>query len=545
MDRQRQLYNQYYHDCDWQGKTKFLRAHIVTTPIKKKRRAAPTTNIKEKKYNHEYTLSDQYGQVHIICIKFFTTCLQVTKHRAHHAMKTISVNPTAIDRRGKHPSGNKTKPNDETFVNEYFKRFPTFESNRNEAEPELATKRFLAPSVNIAKMYREYKKLCENEKRTILSESVFRALFKEKHLKIKRKSKRETCKMCTDFEQNVAVDAAKREHHRRAIIMKKTFEADVKRAIESDGLVSCLTFELEKILQTPILKSSNKAFFKRPLWTYNLCIYNEIDKQAYMYVWCETVASRGPEEIASCLIYHLKHRLPGDTRNVVLYSNKKYCNLKLILLLKKFLCDQQTEIFSIEQKFFMSGHTYNGCDASFTYIENKRRKIENGVFDVNDWISLIRTSKRILPKFIVTEMAASNFYSCENLLNCSVQRKEAINGDPINWSLIRKIINNADQPLSLIVRMDGDDEKQQKLVDISKNEFSSELFDELQLKQAAKPRITKAKYSDLMDLLKYIPAKYHEFYKKLEYSDTVRDYGLVSDDDSDDADGDGDDDDDA
>lgn len=97
-------------------------------------------------------------------------------------------------------------------------------------------------------------------------------------------------------------------HHDSVAKKKSEFHDDVKEARESNGEVECFTFDLQKTLETPSL-STSVAYYSRQLWTYNLCIYNEVTGKAYMYMWSENVASRGANELGSCLIKHLQENI--------------------------------------------------------------------------------------------------------------------------------------------------------------------------------------------------------------------------------------------
>lgn len=43
------------------------------------------------------------------------------------------------------------------------------------------------------------------------------------------------------------------------------------------------------------------------MWTYCLGIHNLANNNVYWFVWNESIASQGSLEIASCLLYFLKH----------------------------------------------------------------------------------------------------------------------------------------------------------------------------------------------------------------------------------------------
>lgn len=64
--------------------------------------------------------------------------------------------------------------------------------------------------------------------------------------------------------------------------------------------MTVISFDLMKTLPTPVI-STGLVYYKRQLWTYCFGIHNLSTKEAYMYVWNEAVASRGPEEVGSCI----------------------------------------------------------------------------------------------------------------------------------------------------------------------------------------------------------------------------------------------------
>lgn len=124
------------------------------------------------------------------------------------------------------------------------------------------------------------------------------------------------------------------------------------------------------MFETPKL-SSNSAYYKRQLSTFNLCIHDDTHNRSYMYIWHEAMASRGPEEITSYLIYHFNHYLPEICRHIILYSDScggQNRNIKTFVMLSQFL-EKNAKLQSITQHFFRSGHSYNVCDRKFGIIE--------------------------------------------------------------------------------------------------------------------------------------------------------------------------------
>ena len=89
-------------------------------------------------------------------------------------------------------------------------------------------------------------------------------------------------------------------HKARAKRAYEELKKDTQRAQEDQRIV-CLCFDLQQALPTPHL-SSGSVFYKRQLYTYNFCIHDVGTGEACMYMWSESTAGRGSEEMASCLV---------------------------------------------------------------------------------------------------------------------------------------------------------------------------------------------------------------------------------------------------
>lgn len=307
-----------------------------------------------------------------------------------------------------------------------------------------------------------------------MSANIFREIFKsEYNLSFKRRHT-DTCRTC---DENVIgmkgllvkparkVELALNQVQHIALKDKTNleFSNDVKRAKESKQKLRVLTFDLQKTLETPSI-STSVAYYKRQLWTYNLCIYDEGEARAYMYVWSEDVASRGGQEIGSCLIKHLKNYASNVTE-IILYSDScggQNCYIKVAMILKKYLHDLITDesLQIITQKFFVSGHSYNSCDRCFGIIEKKRKKC-SGIYTPSDWVNLIQNSKKSEPKYNVIVMVKNDFISSVELESIIVNRKKNVNKEKINWFDFRSLIYRKDEPY--IINVVCEDEIEQKI----------------------------------------------------------------------------------
>lgn len=539
IDRQKEIFDTYYQKMCWTQKTLFIRGSVKRAPVKtKKSDAYPIIPTKSKKFNQTYSLLDENGVEHVVCRDFFLTCLQVTPSRVFNALKTLDKNPSANEKRGKNAPANKTSDEKKNGVRQFIDSIPKYESHYCRSS---SSKKYLHHALNLKKLYAEYKSTYSDRNQPFVTESIFREIFNtEYNLSFKRRHT-DTCRTCDEFQvglksalvTTMRKDEIRQSHELHLKLVEKTktdFQNDVKRAVESDGKIIVLTFDLQKTLETPSL-STSVAFYKRQLWTYNLCIYDEGAKRAYMYIWSENVASRGGQEIGSCLLKHLKEF--GTVANeIVLWSDScggQNRNIKVTMLLKKYLHDltpeQSPEV--IKQKYFVSGHSYNSCDRCFGMIE-KKRKVSTEIYTPNHWIDLIRDTKKSSPQFHVTIMRENDFVSSMELQSVIVNRKKNIEGNKINWFEFRSLTYRKNEPYFLSFACE--DEKEQK-INIKKKKSTDESFTNCDLPtlHPGGKTISKPKFDDLMQLMKFVPPEQHDFFNSLKYECHAEDYGLASD----------------
>lgn len=269
-----------------------IRSSVRREAVKtKKSTLNPVTPQKNKKFYQTFFLLDTQGVEHQVCGNFFFTVLQVNRFRCASALKSMQSNPGATDNRGHSSSVNKTHDNDIKFLKEFINKFSKYESHYG---CSVNKKLYLSPSLNQIKMYREYKLICDFQGRKSVSESKFRDIFNYEFNLSFKSLKKDTCKVCDQFQmimkcctsqqqQNEQIEREKQLHHKKVLEVKNQFDADVLYSKTDENKTACITFDLQKTLPTPSL-STNVAYYKRQLWTYNLCIYDEVSKTAYMYV---------------------------------------------------------------------------------------------------------------------------------------------------------------------------------------------------------------------------------------------------------------------
>lgn len=290
--QQKSIFETYYNDCSWTPKTLFIRSSVKTKDVQKKKSVLfPIIASKKRMFNYEYNLQDSHGISQQVCRHFFVNCLQVTPTRINHALKTAIKNPSAKESRGSSAPVNKTNETQKDQVKQFINSIPAYESHYGRKETQ---KKYLHHNLNIIKLYREYCSIMEFRQLNAVSEHIFREIFNtEFNLCFKRRHT-DTCKCCDEFDAKMSssivpenakkeIEKQKKNHLDLVETTNRSFREDVEHAIDSMENIFVLTFDLQKTLETPSITTS-VAFYKRQLWTYNLCIYDEVDKKGQSYV---------------------------------------------------------------------------------------------------------------------------------------------------------------------------------------------------------------------------------------------------------------------
>ncbi|KAK3924786.1 Adenine deaminase [Frankliniella fusca] len=148
----------------------------------------------------------------------------------------------------------------------------------------------------------------------------------------------------------------------------------MKEEAENDPPLRVLVFDLEQVLETPLL-STGAAFYLKQLSTFNLTVYDTTTKITHCYMWCEVDGNRGANEIASCLYYHCLDSVPDTVKKIVLFSDSTTGQNRNSILAAMFLTLVQVHasVASVEHVFLEVGHTrmeYPSC--KFAVVEMKR-----------------------------------------------------------------------------------------------------------------------------------------------------------------------------
>lgn len=285
-ERQEEIFQSFYENSNATQKTLFLRSVVAMTPIgNAKEKFFPLPKLKNKQFKCAYKFMDKKGVAQQVCRDFATNVLQVPPGRLYRAAKSAGSNPSAMEKRGKATPKNKTSEEARVGVKNFIQLFPKYQSHYGRAKSQ---KQYLSPGLDLETMYKMYTESCTLKEREPVSNYMFRDIFKKEfNLSFKRRHT-DTCKTCDRLAVSLKDESSSAEtitklkeeqtaHHKLCERIKAVWEHDIEEA-QDDNTVAVLTFDLQKALATPTL-TTNIAYYKRQLWTYNLCVYDEVQKK--------------------------------------------------------------------------------------------------------------------------------------------------------------------------------------------------------------------------------------------------------------------------
>uniref|UniRef100_A0A1B6KFA9 Uncharacterized protein n=1 Tax=Graphocephala atropunctata TaxID=36148 RepID=A0A1B6KFA9_9HEMI len=279
------------------------------------------------------------------------------------------------------------------------------------------------------------------------------------------------------------------------------------------------SFDLQKALPFPILTCST-AYYKRNMYVYNLGCHDLSTNSGYMYVWNEITASRGSQEIASCVIEHLRNRSSAKhLEHVVMFSDScggQNRNIKMSLAVMHHIQSAESTIKTVDHKFMVSGHSFLPNDADFGVVE--RFVHGKTIYVPEDWYNAILKSKRKKP-YVVKVMDQTEMFSTNSLEKSITRRKKNEQNDKVSWFNIQWLRYVKEQPFQIFYKESLNDDLPFLTLNIAPAKKGGRLTNLnrvlIEPLFSSPQKVTALKKRDMMDLLKFIPPVHHGFFNSL------------------------------
>lgn len=234
-------------------------------------------------------------------------------------------------------------------------------------------------------------------------------------------------------------------------------------------------------------------------------------------MWDESLASRGAQEIGSCLLHYLRNFV--QHKNLIMYSDQcggQSRNIKMALLCHMITDSPEFTVERIDHKFYISGHSYLPCDRDFGLVTRQKKYFPN-IYIPSHWKDVVLAARKSKP-FKIVEMKREDFVSTKNLEKNICNRKVATDGSKMEWLKIQWLLFHKIHPYTIYFKYSNNDDVLFASTDLKKR--TSKALTECELEQMyPKGRaITKEKKKDLLSLMDFVPPIYHTFYENLKIS---------------------------
>ena len=309
-------------------------------------------------------------------------------------------------------------------IHQFIRTLPVMSSHYSRAKAPHA--QYLPFGGNVSSLYQEYLVFMEVSHPHVatVKESFFRSVFTRSYNIRFAHPKVDECNFCCELD--VKISSASDGEAKEALKEKKQKhldEAEAARVLlndpdnttEREGF-RAIAIDLQQ--QQPIPKMPvNRSYYTSKLWFLNFCIFDLTKNTPHMFVWDETVAKRGPNEIGSCILRWLKH--VRETEGKVIDTLRIFCDNcagqnKNIFNVVLFLQQIQKKLLNrVEFSFLVSGHSFLPCDRTFGVIEKMYRR-HSYICSTQKYTHLLQSAGK-KKKFDVFEMRREHFYDIKAL----------------------------------------------------------------------------------------------------------------------------------
>ena len=249
-----------------------------------------------------YLPSDVSGDVVRVCRVMFLNTVNVAERQVRTTLEKLTTtgNLQPENRGGRPQVQQQRDERVRRLVKSHIDRFPRTESHYCRAD---TTFEYLSSESTLTKMFKMY--LDEHTPEDAISFSFYFRVFRKLNLKFTR-PKKDLCGICEGFRNGTEEEkAALRTKYEKHILEKVTVR-QIKKDVQEENNRKMLvaSFDLQQVIFLP---RSNRCevFYKRRLSCYNFSIYNIKSTEAHCFLWNESIAGRGANEIASHLATYL------------------------------------------------------------------------------------------------------------------------------------------------------------------------------------------------------------------------------------------------
>ena len=457
-----------------------------------------------------YSLPDGQGKFVRVCKKVFQNTFDVNDKKIRVLIEKKKMGETCYnDRRTRHAAPKFSEP-DRVLVKNHINMIPREVGHYSRAKSQ---KEYLSPDLNIHRLFKAFTQIHSD---SLVTYKFYRSVFiKDFPNLCFHRPRVDTCSTCDKLDCQIKANIESSQsakiqlelHHRKAERAREVLKQDTIESQDPESSKCCISMDLQQVMFVPSLTHSD-MFYLSQLSCYNLGVHIGDTNEAYMCMWHEGVASRGANEIASCLLHIVNRGLTPKKHLVIWCDNCGGQNKNRILLFTLIFLVANGIFHTIEQKFLVSGHSFMPCDRDFALVE-KRKKVTKA-YVPSDLHAIVK-SARYTPPFTIVDMTSCGVWDLKRAAD------EYINTTKLNISKAAVIKIEVANPTLIKINTSFSDLQEGEHVNVlRKGKTLDGLKQANILKLSPESKVSENKKISLRGMIPYLQNPEHQrFYKQL------------------------------
>ncbi|CAH1114826.1 unnamed protein product [Psylliodes chrysocephalus] len=251
-EERKSICKKYWILASYERKKDFILYNVTSHVPSSKRPRKENARRRQNYKNYHFNKDTEQLQV---CQNFFIKTLCISNRVILSAFegKDEMGHFRSIDKRGRKPPANKTKPEVIAKVKTHIESFPAMESHYTRKSSE---RKYLDCNLSITKMYDLYKQQLQQGGDTkIVSLITYRRIFCDNYNLSFFHPKKDQCLICSRYQQASPEEKQRLqvsyEHHLRRKNESQQAKAEDKERAKVDESFMSVTFDLQSVLQIP------------------------------------------------------------------------------------------------------------------------------------------------------------------------------------------------------------------------------------------------------------------------------------------------------
>jgi hypothetical protein len=404
----------------------------------------------------------------------------------------------------------------ECDIREFIENYPSRESHY--CDSVRTGRKYLGPDKNITSIHKEFLDKYQ-EYDNYVSYSFFCHIFKDCNVGFgypradicclceEMSSKMQDLKKSQNLVENKSIEMKLKEHQNEA-----KFFYDLQNKLKASELnnskIEIICNDYEKNFYLPVTNVSIE-YYSRQLSVHNFCVHNMKTGKAFMYMYSENFALKGPNETISFIHHYMKQNIKSEVEEVIIFSDNNFAQNKSRYIWLFYDSLVVNKVFKkITIIYPIPGHSYLDCDRDFGLIEKKRHKTDK-VCVPSEYVKLVESANNKIPfEVIYANYSLSNDLSIDGHKIVKVLDYKNLMSDYLLSNLEHlsnvRIIEFSKESIKVSLDLRKKPEIELKLVKANQSIIGlDKLYSNLKPAYEHFLPIKKEKYEDIKKLLNY------------------------------------------